>query len=105
MRQIRGLQDDNERIAKMYQLVQNVHTGKPVVPSNEEVAAPAMAWDRAKIADKAGQQAKKGWQVASEDLKGSPAGSGQFAETQQYRKEATITSDQAGENLTLRRRE
>ena len=53
MRQIRGLQEDNERIAKMYQLVQNVSTGKPVLPSNEEIAAPSQAWEQAKLVDKA----------------------------------------------------
>ena len=42
-RQIHGLQEDNERIAKMYQLVQNFNSGNPV--NSEEVAAPCNAWD------------------------------------------------------------
>ena len=78
-RQIRGLQEDNERIAKMYQLVQNFNSGKPV--NDEEVAAPSNAWEQAKLKDKAEQQTKKGWNVASEDLRGSP---GSFGNTQHF---------------------
>lgn len=75
-RQINGLQEDNDRIAKMYQLVQNFNSGKPI--NAEEVATPSNAWDQAKLKDKGEQQAKKGWNVASEDMRGSP---GSFAGT------------------------
>jgi len=54
------LQEDNERIAKMYQLVSNVREGKSVLTS-EEVSAPYRAWEQRKLEDKAEQQAKKGW--------------------------------------------
>ena len=93
-RQIRGLQEDNERIAKMYQLVQNFNSGKPV--NDEEVAAPSRAWEQAKLQDKADQKAKKGWNVASEDLRGSPSGS--FANTQHFnrRQEQTADTGKAG---------
>ena len=53
----------------MYQLVQNFSSGKPV--NDEEVAAPCNTWEQAKLKDKAEQKAKKGWNVASEDLRGS----------------------------------
>lgn len=43
-KQIRGLQEDNDRIAKMYQLVQNVREGKPANPS-EEVSSQCRAWE------------------------------------------------------------
>ena len=42
-RQIRGLHEDNERIAKMYKLVQNVSQGKPV--NYQEVAAPCHIYE------------------------------------------------------------
>ena len=93
-RQIRGLQEDNERIAKMYQLVQNFNSGKPV--NDEEVAAPCKAREQAKLKDKAEQQAKKGWNVASEDLRGSPAGS--FANTQHFNRRPDTAEAAAGAN-------
>jgi len=49
--------------------VQNFSSGKPV--NDEEVAAPCNTWEQAKLKDKAEQKAKKGWNVASEDLRGS----------------------------------
>jgi len=69
----------------MYQLVQNFSSGKPV--NDEEVAAPSNAWDQAKLKDKAEQQTKKGWNVASEDLRGSP---GSLANTQPFNRRVDI---------------
>ena len=66
-RQIAGLHEDNERMAKMYQLVQNVREGKSSA-QDQEVAAPCHVYEQKKLADKAEQNAKKGWQVASEDM-------------------------------------
>jgi len=99
-RQIRGLQEDNERIARMYTLVQNVREGKPV--TGEEVAAPSHVWEKSKLNDKAEQQAKKGWQVASEDLKGSPDS---LRNTMHFQRndEAAIVNQATDQKITMKR--
>ena len=51
----------------MYKLVQNVREGKSSA-QDQEVAAPCHVYEQKKLADKADQNAKKGWQVASEDM-------------------------------------
>ena len=56
-------------MAKMYQLVSNVREGKPVM--GEDMSAHGRAWEQRKLADKGEQKAKKGWVVASEDLRGT----------------------------------
>ena len=72
-RQIRGLNEDNDRIAKMYKLVQNVSQGKPVVV-DQEVAAPCQVYDQKKLQDKAEQNARKGWKTANDESRAGPAG-------------------------------
>ena len=98
-RQIRGLQEDNERIAKMYTLVQNVREGKPI---QEEVAAPCNVWEHHKLADKVEQQVKKGWRVASEDFSGSPGG-GSFSNTLHFRRDGAALQADADRVITIKR--
>ena len=50
-KQIRGLQEDNDRIAKMLQLVQNVREGKPSSVA-EEVSNSNRAWEQIQMKDK-----------------------------------------------------
>ena len=42
-----------------------------------------MAYDKSKLEDKAQQRAQKGWNVASEDLRGESS-AGSLADTQQF---------------------
>ena len=65
VKQVQGLQEDNDRIARMYQMVQNVATQKL---TEEEVAIPSKAaYDETMKADKADQNAKKGWKRIHDD--------------------------------------
>lgn len=51
-KQVNGLKEDNERIAKMYQFVHNVKEGKPAT-STEEMSASSKAWEQIRVKDKA----------------------------------------------------
>ena len=65
-RQIRGLHEDNERIANMYQMVKDMRTH--TTKSQDEVVAPtAEAYTAKKKADKREEAAKKGWQTVEDD--------------------------------------
>ena len=83
-------------------MVQNVSTGKLL--SSEEVAAPCRAWENAKKEDKAAQLNKKGWNVASEDLRG-----GSFADTLQFNgmpvSNGVASPNQFDQKITLKRNE
>ena len=69
----------------MLQLVQKVREGKPAnANGTEEVSAQQNAWEQVQMKDKKEQHAKKGWQIASMDVRGSPAGS--HSDTQHFRR-------------------
>lgn len=60
-RQIRGLHEDNERIAKMYQMVKDLRTVATKSDEGEVVAPTAEAYAAKKKADRRAEAAKKGW--------------------------------------------
>ena len=66
-RQIRGLHEDNERIANMYKMVKDMRTVD--TNENEDVVAPnsAEAYAVKKKLDRRADIAKKGWQTVEDD--------------------------------------
>ena len=66
-RQIRGLHEDNERIANMYQMVKDLKTAGAKAEEAEVVAPTAEAYAAKKVEDKRAQNAKKGWQTVEDD--------------------------------------
>lgn len=65
-RQIRGLHEDNERIANMYTMVKDMRT--VATKSDEDAVAPtAEAYAAKKKADRRAEAAKKGWQTVDDD--------------------------------------
>lgn len=66
-RQIRGLHEDNERIANMYQMVKDLKTAAHENQEAEVVAPTAEAYAAKKLEDRRAQNAKKGWQTVEDD--------------------------------------
>ena len=66
-RQIRGLHEDNERIANMYQMVKDLRTAATKSEEGEVVAPTAEAYAAKKKADRRAEAAKKGWQTVEDD--------------------------------------
>ena len=66
-RQIRGLHEDNERIANMYKMVKDMRT-VDTTDVKEDVVAPnsAEAYAAKKKADRRNDVAKKGWQTVED---------------------------------------
>ena len=64
MKQVSGLQEDNDRIARMYTMVQNVATKKLV---DEEASAPNLQYAETMKKDKAEQKGKQGWTRIDDD--------------------------------------
>ena len=65
VKQVQGLQEDNDRIARMYQMVQDVATKKL---TEEEVVIPSSAAYKEKmLKDKEEQNAQKGWKRIHDD--------------------------------------
>lgn len=96
-RQVRGLTEDNERLANMYSTL--TKSGDTACPLHGDIK-PNAQFDQIKKEEVRAQDAKKGWQTVSDEFGGSVQGKSPGSASQTMRKEDVTKKDY---DVTLKR--